>query len=90
MAASTVVRMGRKRQPQDPDIAKELSGRFGVRLRKLAESRDFTAATLAAEIGKTPQVVRLYYAGKVVPALNDWPVIAKALGVKLRELLPQR
>lgn len=84
-----VPKVGRKRQAQSKEISKSLAGKFGVRLLRLTEAAQLDAASLATKIGKSEISVNLYFAGKVVPPLNDWPKIAKALGVTLRELLPE-
>ena len=81
--------VGRKRQPQPPEIRRSLAGRFGVRLSELATKANFDADQLAKKIGKTGDMVRLYYAGRSVPPLNDWPKLAKALGVEVRDLIPE-
>jgi ribosome-binding protein aMBF1 (putative translation factor) len=82
--------VGRQRQPQSPEIRRTLAGKFGARLAALAESAELDADQLGAKIGKTGDMVRLYYAGRSVPPLNDWPKLAKALGLdSTRELLPE-
>lgn len=82
-------RVGRKRQPQSPEVRKTLTGKFGARLAALAEAANLDADTLGAKIGKSGDMVRLYYAGRNVPPLNDWPKLAKVLGVSLRDLIPE-
>jgi ribosome-binding protein aMBF1 (putative translation factor) len=81
--------VGRKRQPQPKEISRTPAGKFGARLSHLAEAANLTADELADKIGKTGDMVRIYYSGKSVPPLNDWPRIAKALGVSMRDLLPE-
>lgn len=81
--------VGRKRQPQPPEIRRTLAGRFGVRLSYLADGAGLSADELAAKIGKTGDMVRIYYSGRSTPPLDDWPKIARALGVTVRELLPE-
>jgi ribosome-binding protein aMBF1 (putative translation factor) len=81
--------VGRKRQPQPPEIRKTLAGKFGKRLLELAENAGLDANELGAKIGKTPDMVRIYFGGRAVPHLNDWPKIARALGVNIRDLLPE-
>ena len=81
--------VGRKRQPQPPEIRKTLAGQLGARLAVLAELRGLSADDLGKRIGKTAATVRLYYSGRVVPPLDDWPKLARALGVTVRELLPE-
>lgn len=82
-------RMGRKRQPQPDEIRKTLAGKFGVRLAALAQAADLDADDLGDKIGKSGDTIRLYFAGRVVPPLNDWPKLARALKTPLRELLPE-
>lgn len=82
--------VGRKRQPQTPEIRKSLAGKFGVRLAALAEAAGLDADSLGAKLGKSGDTVRLYFAGKTVPPLNDWPKLARAVGVDSpRDLLPE-
>lgn len=81
--------VGRKRQPQPKEIRQTLAGKFGARLSALADDAGLTADQFASKIGKTGDMVRIYYAGRSVPPLNDWPRIAKVLGVTTRELLPE-
>lgn len=82
--------VGRKRQPQSPEIRKTLAGKFGRRLSELAEAAELDADSLGAKLGKSGDTIRLYFAGKTVPPLNDWPKLAKAVGVdSARELLPE-
>jgi ribosome-binding protein aMBF1 (putative translation factor) len=89
MVAKQNGRVGRKRQPQTPEIRRSLAGKLGARIAALADAAGIDADTLASKIGKTGDTVRLYYSGRVVPPLNDWPKIAKALGLsEVRELLP--
>lgn len=82
--------MGRKRQPQTKEISKTLAGKFGRRLAALAEAAHLDADQLGDKIGKSGDTVRLYFAGKTVPPLNDWPRLARAVGLATtRELLPE-
>jgi len=62
-------------------------GMFATRLRHLAGDKSPTE--LANRIGCTPDTVRKYLTGKRTPDLNDWPEIAKAIGLKRwQDLLP--
>jgi ribosome-binding protein aMBF1 (putative translation factor) len=81
-------RVGKKRAAMPKDIAKTEAGKFGVRLSELADKANLTADELGAKIGKSGDTVRLYFSGKAVPHLNDWPLVAKALGVSLSALYP--
>jgi hypothetical protein len=90
MVGSTVSRtVGRKRSPQSAEISKTLAGKLGVRLAALADAAGFDADALGKRIGKSGDMVRLYFAGRNTPPLNDWPKIAKALRVTVRELIPE-
>lgn len=82
-------RVGRKRAPQSKEIAKTMAGKFGARLAYLTERSGLTADELATKIGKSSQSVFLYFAGKAVPHIDEWPQIAKALGVTIKDLLPE-
>ena len=82
-------KVGRKRQPIPKEVSRTLQGKMGARLSMLTDAAGLDADSLGDKIGKTGDMVRLYYSGRSVPPLNDWPKIAKALGVTLRELLPE-
>lgn len=81
--------VGRKRKPQTKEVAKTLKGRFGSRLSALATKAGFDADGFGDKIGKSGDTVNLYYSGRVIPPLNDWPKIAKVLGVSVRDLIPE-
>lgn len=81
--------VGRKRQPQSPEIRKTFAGKVGARLSELAEAAGLSADEIGDKLGKSGDTVRLYYSGRVVPPLNDWPKLARILGVSARELLPE-
>lgn len=81
--------VGRKRQPQPPEIRRTLTGKLGARLASLADGKGLSADELGKRIGKSAATVRLYYSGRVVPPLDDWPALARALGVTVRDLLPE-
>ena len=82
-------RVGKKRAAQTKDIAKTMAGRFGARLAELADKAGLTADDLAVRLDKSPAMIRFYFAGRNVPHINDWPGIAKALGVQVSDLLPK-
>lgn len=84
-----VRKVGRKRQPQSKDIARTYKGRFGQRLAALAETANLDADKLGGKIGKSGDTVRLYFAGRVAPPLDDFPAIAKALGVTVAKMMPE-
>ena len=83
-------KVGRKRQPISKDLLKTPSGKFAVRLAGLMEAAGIDAKELGDKIGKSSDTVHVYLAGKAVPHLDDWPKIAKALGLDhYRELLAE-
>lgn len=81
--------VGRKRHPQTPEMRRSLQGKIGARLSALADKAGLSADDVGERIGKTGDMVRLYYSGKSIPPVADWPKIAKVLGVTVRELLPE-
>jgi hypothetical protein len=81
--------MGRQRKEQTPEVRRSFAGKFGKRLESLALAAGLNALAFGKKIGKSDDMVRLYYAGENVPPLNDWPKIAKVLGVTPRDLLPE-
>jgi ribosome-binding protein aMBF1 (putative translation factor) len=88
--SQTRATVGRKRQPQTPEIRKTLAGKFGARLSVLADAAGLDADSLGSKIGKSGDTVRLYFAGKASPHINDWPKLAKVLGLaNTRDLLPE-
>lgn len=81
--------MGRKRQPQKAEVRKTYAGKVGLRLAELANRAGLSADDLGDKLGKSGDSVRLYFAGDASPKLNDWPKLAKILGVSVRDLLPE-
>ena len=81
-------KVGRKRQPIPKDLLKTPSGKFAVRLAALMEAAGLDADSLGDKIGKSGDSVRLYLTARAVPHLDDWPKLAKAVGLaNYRELL---
>ncbi len=81
--------VGRKRQPQPKEVRRTPAGKFGARLAALADAANLDADTLGKKIGKSGDTVRVYFAGRAVPHLNDWPKLAKALSLdSIKDLLP--
>ena len=81
--------VGRKRKPMPKEIRRTLAGRFGLRLERHLSESGLSVAEFAQRIGKTEEAVRTYLRGTSAPALQDWPLIAKALGLdSYRDLLP--
>lgn len=82
--------MGRKRQPQAKEVRRTLTGQVGARLEELAIAAGYsTPGQFAEAMNKTEEAVRHYYRGTRAPKLDEWPKIAKLLGVTVRELLPE-
>jgi ribosome-binding protein aMBF1 (putative translation factor) len=85
-----VPKVGRKRQPIPKELLKTPSGKFAVRLSSLMEAAGLDAKELGAKIGKSSDTVHVYLAARAVPHLDDWPRIAKALGLSdYRDLLSE-
>lgn len=81
-------KVGRKRQPIPKELLKTPSGKFAVRLQGLMEAAGIDAKTLGEKIGKSSDTVHVYLAARAVPHLDDWPKLAKALGLSdYRELI---
>ncbi len=79
--------MGKKRQKPKRDNSP--SGLFAARLRELMADRP--APELAETLGVTPDAVLKWLRGDRTPPLDQWPAIAKALGLSdWRDLLPPR
>jgi hypothetical protein len=82
--------VGRQRQPQAKEVRNTLTGKMGSRLEQLALSAGYdTPDKFAAAVGKTEEAIRHWYRGTRAPKLDEWPKIAKKLGVSVRELLPE-
>jgi hypothetical protein len=89
MTGSTKGRgMGRRRKEQPPEVRKSFAAKFGARLESLALAAGFDAKKFGGKLGKSDDMIRLYYAGTSVPHINDWPKIARVLGVQVADLLP--
>ena len=83
-------KVGRKRQPIPKELLKTPSGKFAVRLQGLMEAAGLDAKELGDKIGKSGDSVRLYLTARVVPHIDDWPKLAKAVGLSdYRELLAE-
>jgi ribosome-binding protein aMBF1 (putative translation factor) len=83
-----VPKVGRKRQPIPKALLKTPSGKFAVRLQGLMEAAGLEADTLGEKIDKSSGTVYAYLSARAVPHIDDWPRIAKALGLSdYRELL---
>jgi ribosome-binding protein aMBF1 (putative translation factor) len=82
-------RVGKKRSAQPKEVARTMSGKFGARLEELATKAGLSPDDLAEKLGKSPGIIRYYYVGRSVPHIDDWPLIAKVLGVTIHDLLPR-
>jgi ribosome-binding protein aMBF1 (putative translation factor) len=82
-------RVGKKRSAQPKEVARTMSGKFGARLAYLTEKAGLTPEEFADKIGRSRPAVYTYFAGRSVPHLEDWPIIAKVLGVSVKDLLPE-
>lgn len=81
---------GRKRTGPAEGIKKTPAAKFGMHLEQLVNGSGMTVAEFASKVKKSEQAVWSYFRGTRVPHINDWPRIAKALGLEeIRELVPQ-
>lgn len=89
MTGSKGQQVGRGRKEQPPEVRRSFAAKFGKRLEFLAQAAGMNAKAFGEKLGKSDDMVRLYYAGTSVPHINDWPRIARILGVKVHDLLPE-
>lgn len=80
--------MGRPRKPMPPKVRRTLTGQIGMRMEQLAKDAGLSIDDLARRLGKDVDTIRVYFAGRSSPKVNDWRKVAKALGCSLRDLLP--
>ena len=73
---------------KEPDT-RIYSGRFAVRLRTLREKAGLTIEDLVAQTGFPQRTLYRWEAGLRIPPLDVYPILAAALGVKVRTLLPE-
>jgi len=71
----------------EPDD-KIYSGRFAARLRTLREKAGLTIEDLVTATGIPRGTLYNWEAGIRMPPIDTFPTLAKALGVKVRTLLP--
>ena len=64
------------------------SGRFAARLRALREKAGLTVEDLVTATGIPRGTLYNWEAGIRMPPIDMFPILAKALGVKVRTLLP--
>ena len=80
---------GRKREGQPKSVRGTPAGQFGQHLEQLMIRAGLTPPELAERIGVTPDTVRKYLRGAVVPVIDKWPKIARTLGLKnAKEIIP--
>lgn len=87
IAAPTASRsVGRKRTSKPSDDLPPTSRRFAEHLSELVGG---DAIRVARAVGVSPDSVRKWCRGDMIPHLEHWPRLAKALGLKdWRHLLP--
>ena len=73
---------------KEPDIS-TYSGRFAVRLRTLREKEGLTVQDLADVTGISKKSLYNWEQSLRQPPLDTYPVLAEALKVKVRTLLPE-
>lgn len=79
--------VGRKRAEPDQST---YEGRLCARLNALVEARGWTPQEFADKVGVGKSMAYHWLSGRGVPAVNDWPKIAKVLRVEIAELLPPK
>lgn len=78
--------MGRSRKEVDTNT---YTGRFAARLRTLREDAGLSVDQLAEKSGIPRTSLYNWESATRQPLLDQIPVIAKALGVKIADLLPE-
>ena len=64
------------------------TGRFAARLKELREKKKLTVEELAEKSGIPVQTLYCWESMSRTPAIDRFPELAKALGVKVRFLMP--
>jgi transcriptional regulator with XRE-family HTH domain len=64
------------------------SGRFAARLRTLRERAGLTIEDMVAQTGFPQKTLYNWEAGLRMPPVDAYPILAAAIGVKVRTLLP--
>lgn len=80
-------KMGRKRKEVD---ASTYTGRFALRLRMLREDAGMSVEELADKCGVDITTIYSWEAGKKEATIGRIPLLADALGVSIRVLMPQK
>lgn len=76
-------KMNVPRRPQDQDLLK----RFGARLCAVRTAGGLTQHRLAEAINMAPKTISLFESGALAPTLTTVALLARALGVRIEELL---
>ena len=76
-------------RPLKPIHQSDYRGRFAAHLRRLRGKKKLSVAEAAALIGVKAYVLYSWEQGRRLPALDDLPAIAAALGCTPRHLLPE-
>jgi transcriptional regulator with XRE-family HTH domain len=79
-------RMSRSRKEVDTST---FVGRFAVRLRSLWEKRKMTVEQLAEASGITAATIYDWEKARCNPGIERLPLLAEALQIKVRTLLPE-
>lgn len=77
--ATKVRKVGRDRAKPDTST---YEGRFAARLDELSKAAGFTPPALAERLGLSEQVVYDWLAGRKMPAVGRFPVLAKLFKLK--------
>jgi len=73
---------------KEPDT-RIYSGRFAARLRTLREKAGLTIEDMITSTGIPRRTLYCYEAGERMPPYDTLPILAEAIGVKVRTLLPE-
>ena len=65
------------------------SGRFAERLRQLRDNAELTTRELAEKTGIPLSTIQSWDGGRKSPSIDNFPALAKALGVTVRNLMPK-
>jgi transcriptional regulator with XRE-family HTH domain len=76
------------RQRKEVDTS-TYAGRFAVRLRSLRDKAKLSVPELAEKTGIPRTTLFNWEMGRTAPPLNSYPILAKAYGIKVRNLFPE-
>jgi len=65
------------------------SGRFAERLRQLRDKAGLTTRELSEQTGIPLSTIQSWDGGQKSPSIDNFPALAEALGVTVRNLIPK-